>query len=100
MEKINTFIVQKDINNPENFTDENFESYKNSVLNDLMQIPLTLEEEYTRDLSFITSRTYKFSLRQDMINYIKNNITKQNVIDFFNVSIYNKAKTLEIALYN
>ena len=100
MEKINTFIVQKDINNPENFTDENFESYKNSVLNDLMQIPLTLEEEYIRDLSFITSRTYKFSLRQDMINYIKNNITKQNVIDFFNEYIYNKAKRLEIALYS
>ena len=99
VEKINNFIIDNDINDPENFTDEDYESYKKSVINDLSQKPLTLEEEYTRDFSFISKRIYIFSLRQDMINYIKNNINKQMIIDFFNKYIYKKAKRLEIALY-
>jgi len=100
VEKINNFIIDNDINDPENFTDEDYESYKKSVLNDLIKKPLTLEEEYNRDFSFISDRTYIFSLRQDLINYLNNNMTKQIVIDFFNEYIYKKAKRLEIALYS
>jgi len=100
VEKINNFIIDNDINDPENFTDEEYESYKKSVLNDLMQKPLTLEEEHNRDFAYISDRTYTFSLRQDLINYLNNNMTKQIVIDFFNEYIYKKAKRLEIALYS
>ena len=100
VEKINNFIVENDINDESNFSDEDFESYKKSVINELLQKPLTLQEEYIRDFSFISNRTYSFSLRQDLINCIKNNITKQDVIDFFNEYIYKNAKRLEIALYS
>ena len=100
IEKIKNFIVCHDINDENNFSDDDFESYKKSVINELSQKPLTLEEEYLRDFSFISNRTYKFSLRQDLINYINNNITKQDVIDFFNEYIYKNAKILEIALYS
>ena len=100
VEKINKFLVDRDINNENNFTDEDFELYKNSLLYELAQKPLTLDTEFKRDLSYISYRTYKFSSNQDMINYLNNNLTKQDVIDFFNEYIYKKAKRLEIALYS
>ena len=99
LEKINNFLIDNDINDPENFSDEDYESYKKSVLNDLNQKPLTLEEEFNRDFPYISKRTYAFSLREDLINYINNNITKQMIIDFFNKYIFKKAKRLEVALY-
>ena len=100
VEKINNFIVDKDINNENNFTDEDLELYKLSLLNELAQKPMTLEQEFKRDYSYISYRTYQFSSNQDMINYLNNSLTKQNVIDFFNKYIYKKAKRLEIALYS
>ena len=100
LEKINDFIIEKDINDNNNFSDEDFESYRKSVINDLNQKPLTLEEEFNRDFSPISNRSYNFSLRKDLINYLNNNVTKQDVIDFFNEFIYIKAKRLEIALYS
>ena len=100
VEKINNFIVDKDINNENNFTDEDLELYKISLLNELAQKPMTLEQEFKRDYSYISYRTYQFSSNQDMINYLNNSLTKQNVIDFFNKYIYKKAKRLEIALYS
>ena len=99
VEKINKFIIDNDINNEEKFSNEDFESFKKSVINELIQKPLTLEEESTRDFSYISNRTYSFSLRKDLINYVNNIMTKQDVIDFFNEFIYNKARRLEIALY-
>ena len=99
LDKINNFIIDNDINEPDNFSDEDYESYKKSVITLLLQKPLTLEEEYNRDFSFISYRTYDFSLREDLINYTKNSMTKQDVIDFFNEYIYKKAKRLEVALY-
>ena len=99
LDKINNFIIDNDINNPDNFSDEDYESYKKSIIIQFLQKPLTLEEEYDRDFSFISNRTYYFSLREDLINYTKNSMTKQDVIDFFNEYIYKKAKRLEVALY-
>ena len=93
------FIIDNDINNEEKFSNEDFESFKKSVINELIQKPLTLEEESTRDFSYISNRTYSFSLRKDLINYVNNIMTKQDVIDFFNEFIFNKARRLEIALY-
>lgn len=99
LDKINNFIIDNDINDPDNFSDEDYESYKKSIITQFLQKPLTLEEEYDRDFSFISNRIYYFSLREDLINYTKNSMTKQDVIDFFNEYIYKKAKRLEVALY-
>ena len=97
--KINNFLIDNNINEPDNFSDEDYESYKKSIITQFLQKPLTLEEEYDRDFSFISNRTYYFSLREDLINYTKNSLTKNDVIDFFNEYIYKKAKRLEVALY-
>ena len=99
VEKVNKFILDNNINKEEKFSDEDYESFKKSVINDLIQKPLTLEEESTRDFSFIITRNYDFTLRKDLINYINNYMKKQEIIDFFNDFIYNKSKRLEIALY-
>jgi len=99
LDKINNFIIDNDINDPDNFSDENYQSYKKSIITHFLQKPLTLEEEYNRDFSFISNRIYYFSLREDLINYTNNSMTKQDVIDFFNEYIYKKAKRLEVALY-
>ena len=98
-EKINNFIVDKNLNEEKNFSDEDFESFRKSVINELIQKPLTLDEEFNRDFSFISNRTYNFSLRKDLISYINDKVTKQDVIDFFNEYIFGQAKRLEIALY-
>ena len=100
LDKINKFIIDNNINEPDNFSDEEYESYKKSIITQFLQKPLTLEEEYDRDFSFISNRTYYFSLREDLINYTKNSMTKNDVIDFFNEYIYKKAKRLEVALYS
>ena len=60
----------------------------------MIQKPLTLDEEFNRDFSFISNRTYNFSLRKDLVNYINDKVTKQDVIDFFNLNIYRQAKRL------
>ena len=98
--KINNFIVENDINNEDKFSDEDFESYRKSCIVELLQKPLTLDEEFSRDFSYISNRTYKFSLREDLINYLQNIIKKKDVIEFFNKYIYKKAKRLEVALYS
>ena len=98
-EKINNFIVDKNLNEEKNFSDEDFESFRKSFINQFIQKPLTLDEEFSRDFPLISKRTYNFSLRKDLINYINDKVTKQDVIDFFNEYIYRQAKRLEIALY-
>ena len=100
VDKINKFLINKNILNPNNFTDEDFETYKKSLINLLNQKPLNLGEEFSRDISYMTDRTYIFDQRQDFINYINDSMTKQDVVNFFSEYIYYKSKRLEIALYN
>ena len=40
VEKINNFIIENDINDESKFSDEDFESSKKSVINELLQKPL------------------------------------------------------------
>ena len=100
LERINKFIVDNDLNKEENFSDENFESYKKSMLVDLMEKPLTLESEMGRDLAYIFDRSYTFDERLKMIKYTNEKLTKKDVIDYFNEFIFLKAKRLEVALYS
>ena len=100
LERINKFIVDNDLNKEENFSDENFESYKKSMLVDLMEKPLTLESEMGRDLAYIFERSYTFDERLKMIKYTNEKLTKKDVIDYFNEFIFLKAKRLEVALYS
>ena len=100
LERINKFIVDNDLNKEENFSDENFESYKKSMLVDLMEKPLTLESEMGRDLAYIFDRSYTFDERLKMIKYTNEKLTKKDVIDYFNEFIFFKAKRLEVALYS
>ena len=100
LERINKFICEHDINKEENFTDENFETYKKALLNDLMEKPLNLDNETSRDLSYIYDRSYTFDEKNVLINYANEKLTKKDVIDYFNDFIFKKAKRLEVALYN
>ena len=100
LERINQFLCDYDINKEQNFTDENFETYKKALLVVLMEKPLTLDEEMGRDFSYILPRDYKFDQRNDLIKYLNEKLTKKDVIDYFNEFIFNKAKRLEVALYN
>ena len=100
LERINKFIVDNDINKEENFTDENFESYKKSMIVDLMEKPLSLDSEMARDLGYILDRSYTFDERSKFIEYVKEKLTKKDVIDYFNEFIFLKAKRLEVALYS
>ena len=100
LERINKFIVDNDLNKEDNFSDENFESYKKSMLVDLMEKPLTLESEMGRDLAYIFDRSYTFDERLKMIKYTNEKLTKKDVIDYFNEFIFLKAKRLEVALYS
>ena len=100
LEHINKFIIKHNLNKEENFTDENFEQYKKAVLVDLMEKPLTLTSEVSRDLSKMFDRYYKFEEREILIKYAKEKLNKKDVIEYFNNFIFNKAKRLEIALYS
>ena len=99
LERINKFIVDYDLNKEQNFTDENFENYKKAMLVDLMEKPLTLDAEMSRDLNYIFDRTYKFETRENVIKYVNEKLNKKDVIDYFNKYIFHKAKRLEVALY-
>ena len=99
LERISKFIVDYDINKEQNFTDENFESYKKAMLVDLMEKPLTLEAEIARDLSYIYDRSYTFDERLYLIKYTNEKLTKKDIINYFNEFIFHKTKRLEIALY-
>jgi insulysin len=100
LERINKFIVDYDINKEQNLTDEKFENYKKALLVDFIEKPLTLDQEASRDLSFIFDRTYKFNQRDDLIKYTNEQLTKKEIIEYFNEYIFKKAKRLEVALYS
>ena len=100
LEHINKFIIKHDLNKEENFTDENYEQYKKAILVDLMEKPLTLSNEFNRDYPHVLDRAYTFDEREKLIKYIKEKLSKKDVIEFFNNYIFNKAKRLEIALYS
>ena len=89
-----------DINKEQNLTDEKFENYKKALLVDFIEKPLTLDQEASRDLSFIFDRTYKFNQRDDLIKYTNEQLTKKEIIEYFNEYIFKKAKRLEVALYS
>ena len=100
LERINKFICDYDINKEQNFTDENFEHYKNSLIVDFMEKPLKLSKEAESDSYYILNRSYKFDENNTLIHYTKEILNKKDVIEFFNNYIFKKAKRLEVALYN
>ena len=67
---------------------------------DLMEKPLSLDSEMARDLGYILDRSYTFDERSKLIEFIKEKLTKKDVIDYFNEFIFLKAKRLEVALYS
>lgn len=96
VEKINDFFVDFDINDNENFNDEDFNSYKNAVINNLKEKDLTLCEEFERNFALVVGRDYQFDKKEKMIECIRTDITKKDVIDFFNEKIYKKIKRIDI----
>ena len=65
-----------------------------------MEKPLTLSNEFNREYPHVLDRAYTFDEREKLIKYIKEKLSKKDVIEFFNNYIFNKAKRLEIALYS
>ena len=100
LKHINKFIIDHDLNKEKNFSDETFEQYKKAILVDLMQKPLTLSKETSRDIDKVLDRYYIFDERERLIKYAQEKLNKNDVIEFFNNHIFNKAKRLEIALYS
>ena len=98
--KINSFFMKHNLNDNEYFTDENFESYRKSIIEEINEKALTLNEQFDKDFDKIDSRKYYFNYEKDMTDYINKEITdKKIIVDFFNEFIFLKAKRLEIALY-
>ena len=95
-ERINKFFCDYDLNDNENFSDEDFESYKNSLLIILEEKDYNLLNEFNRNISQITTGNYIFEILDKMINCIRNEITKEDVINFYNDFFYKKAKRIDI----
>lgn len=96
VERINTFFSEFELNDPENFTDEDFESYTSTVINNLKEKDLTLSEEFERNFAQVISRDYQFDFKEQMIKCIQTEINKKDVIDFFNNFIYKKMRRIDI----
>ena len=95
-ERINKFFCDYDLNDNENFSDEDFESYKNSLLIILEEKDYNLLNEFNRNIIQIITGNYIFEIVDKMINCIKNEITKEDVINFYNEFFYKKAKRIDI----
>ena len=70
-EKINKFFCDYDSNDGDNFSDEDFESYKNSVITFLEEKDYNLLSEFNRNIAQIISGNYIFDILEKMINCIK-----------------------------
>ena len=95
-EKINKFFCDYDLNDNDNFSDEDFESYKNSVITFLEEKDYNLLSEFNRNIAQIISGNYIFDILEKMINCIKNEINKEDIIKFYNDYFYKKAKRIDI----
>jgi len=95
-EKINKFLCDYDLNDNDNFSDEDFESYKKSLLIILEEKDYNLLNEFNRNIIQIITGNYIFEIVDKMINCIKNEITKEDVINFYNEFFYKKAKRIDI----
>ena len=95
-ERINKFFCDYDLNDNENFSDEDFESYKNSLLIILEEKDYNLLSEFNRNIAQIISGNYIFDILEKMINCIKNEINKEDIIKFYNDYFYKKAKRIDI----
>ena len=97
-DRINTFFVDFDLSVSDNFTDEDFESYKSSVINELKERDLTLNEEFERNFEQIILREYQFNRKELLIQCLENEITKEDVIMFFKEYIYDRVRRIDIGI--
>lgn len=96
--KVEDFFLDFDLNDEENFTQEDFESYKSSLINLLKEKDLTLAEEFERNYNKVYSRDYNFDRKEKVIACLEKEITRDYIIELFNNYIFKNQRRIDIYL--
>jgi len=97
-DKINDFFIENCLTDEENFTDEDFKKYVESIISDLKKKDINISEEVNRNFEEIIIREYVFNRNEERIKIYENEITKNNVIEFYEEHFINNVKRLDVEL--
>ena len=98
--KLNKFFIDFSLDDEEKFSQEDFESYKLSLINILKEKDLNLSNEFERNFHEISEREYLFNKSEKMIKCLENEINKEDVVKFFNDFIYEKSQRIDVGIYS
>jgi len=77
-------------------TDEKFNEHVQSYIKQLLEKPKNLAADTNSVWVQMTNNRYNFESMPEMADYIKNNITKAMILEFFNDRIINNNQTLSV----
>ncbi len=98
--KLNKFFIDFSLDDDEKFSQEDFESYKLSLINILKEKDLNLSNEFERNFHEISEREYFFNKNEKMIKCLENQINKEDVVNFFKDFIYEKSQRIDVGIYS